>query len=260
MYENITVVAIHGNGGGESLIPALNKSADALPGSKRLLITDTKLYTEIPHKYVYRPFGYQEYSHFVVYCLHQYIDTDYCLIVQDDGWVLNADNWKDSWLKYDYIGGATHAALEGDQFAIWYHWEHLFKNPLVVQNGGFSLRSRRFLRAPSLYGITMRILDDPMMNNEDIQLCCFMRPALESVGVKFAPLEESVLFSFEHLSPNLHKDVDLKKVFGHHSRFRKLTGDNQMKWLMPDDLFKQIPREDEVLDLFKHYNYEIERA
>lgn len=260
MFENITVVAIHGNGGAESMIPSLNKSANALPGSQKLLITDKLLNTDIPQKLVYRSFGYPEYSQFVIYCLHEYIDTDYCLIVQDDGWVLNGFNWREEWLSYDYIGGATHAALEGDQFAIWYEWERLFKQPLVVQNGGFSLRSKRFLEAPSRYGITMRPLQDPMMNNEDVQLCCFLRPALESVGMKFAPLEESVLFSFEHLSPNLHKDVDLKKVFGHHGRFRKLVSNNQMKWLMPDEMMKNIVKEQDIFDLFVHYNYEIDRS
>jgi hypothetical protein len=40
-----------------------------------------------------------------------------------------------------------------------------------------------------------------------------MRPALEKVGMKFAPESESKLFSFEHLHPEVHKDIDLKHVF-----------------------------------------------
>jgi hypothetical protein len=260
-FQDITVVAIHGNGGIHKSIPALERTARALPGCRKLLITDVKIdYPAAEQKLVYQKLSHLAYSHFVIYCLEKYIDTDFALIVQDDGWALNADNWRDEWFNYDYIGGITHAALAGNSIYKWFTWIGRTTNPLIVQNGGFSLRSKRFLAAPTQFGITVITQQHREFNNEDIQLCCFMRPALEKVGMRFAPLEESVLFSFEHLSPVIHRDVDLTKIFGHHSRFRKLLADNEVLMSLTDEQIRQLDWEDRVVDLFKHYGYQIWRS
>ena len=257
-FSDITVVGIHGNGGIEREIPAVLNNLKALPGSKGLLVTDKLVSTDIPQKLVHQSMGYMEFQDFLIYGLFQYIDTEFALITQSDGWILNPDNWQDDFFNYDFIGGATHAAFcpESSLFKMYYTWIGE-KNPVIVQNGGFSLRSRRFLEAPTKYGIVKKYVTEPLLYNEDIQLCCWMRPALESVGMRFAPSEVSMHFSFEHLSPYFHKDLDLKKVFGHHSRFRRLTGEKKMTWSMPDQLMKQIDMEDQVYALFEHYGYEI---
>ena len=260
-FDNVTVVAIHGNGGIEKMLPALHKSADALEGSRKLIITDKFIETEVDQKLLPHSLSYQAYSHFAIYGLHSFIDTDYALIVQDDGWVLNADNWRDEWFNYDYIGGLTHAALDGNKFEWQYQWvgKPNYENFLAVQNGGFSLRSKKFLEAPSKYGITMLPQEKMQeLNNEDVQLCCFMRPTLERAGLKFAPWEEAKLFSFEHLHGVIHKGVDLTKVFGHHSRFRHLLSDNEMRMDLTPEQVKQIVLEPMVIDLFKHYGYDIQ--
>ena len=79
------------------------------------------------------------------------------------------------------------------------------------------------------YGIMPTDHQNAMLNNEDIQLTTFLRKTLEKVGIKFAPDEEAQLFSFEHLCPGIH-DGKLHKIFGHHSRFRTLLGENKMLW------------------------------
>ena len=261
-FKDITVVAIHGNSGIHTMLPALERTASALPGCNKLLITNEYIQTDIPQALIHQTQSYETYSHFVVYCLHNYIQTDYALIVQDDGWVLNADNWRNEWFNYDYVGGLTHAALDGKDLYWQYSWVN---NPnarslKVVQNGGFSLRSKFLLEAPSKYGITMVPQQMAELNNEDIQLCCIMRESLEGIGVQFAPWEEAMLFSVEHLSPDIHKDLDLNKLFGHHSRFRRLTGYKDVSLHYTEEQIKQIPWEDRVLDLFKHYGYNLCQA
>ena len=42
------------------------------------------------------------YSHFVIRELGQYIDTDFVLLIQWDGYVLNGAAWSDEFLGYDY--------------------------------------------------------------------------------------------------------------------------------------------------------------
>ena len=69
----------------------------------------------------------QAYSKFIIKELHNLFTTKYCLIVQWDGWIINADAWKPEFLDYDYIG------------AVW-HWHPENRR---VGNGGFSLRSHK---------------------------------------------------------------------------------------------------------------------
>lgn len=255
-YDQITVVAIYGDGRGNVAMPALEKTAACFPGCKKLLITNQHLAVDIPQK-LCGPLDYYGYSAFCMYALHSYIDTDYALIVQHDGWALSADNWKDDWLNYDYIGGLVHAALVGEEFYTNFGWIGQ-PNPIVIQNGGFSLRSKKFMQALVHNGILPKMYTIPMLNNEDVQLTGFLRPALEKVGIKFAPDEEATMFAFEHISPIIHKDVDLTKVFGHHGRFRILVDDKTMVWKLDDDNTKNIPWELKVYDLFSdHYGYRI---
>lgn len=257
-FKDITVVAIHGNGGIEREIPSLMHNLKCLPGSQGLIVTDKLVDTNIRQVELVQGFDYYGFQDYLLYCLFQHVETDYALIVQSDGWCLNPNNWRNEWFEYDYIGAYTHAAYfaRDKTFRTFYSWVGM-PDPVVVQNGGFSLRSRRFLEAPTKYGIVKHLKDEPALYNEDVQLCCWMRPALEKVGMKFAPKEESMLFSFEHLSPILHKDVDLTKVFGQHSRFRRLTGELKMDWELPDDVFQRIPWEDRIYKLFQDYGYEI---
>jgi hypothetical protein len=255
-YDQITVVAIYGDGRGNVAMPALEKTAACFPGCKKLLITNQHLAVDIPQKFC-GPLDYYGYSAFCMYALHSYIDTDYALIVQHDGWALSVDNWKDDWLNYDYIGGLVHAALVGEEFYTNFGWIGK-PNPIVIQNGGFSLRSKKFMQALVHNGIMPKMYNIAMLNNEDVQLTGFLRPALEKAGIKFATDEEATMFAFEHLSPAIHKDVDLTKVFGHHSRFRTLVDDKTMLWKLDQNTTNEIPWELKVYDLFSdHYGYRI---
>lgn len=68
----------------------------------------------------------EEYSQFMIKELTNYFDTEYVLVIQHDGYVLNYKSWSNDFLNYDYIG------------ATWW-----YKDGFNVGNGGFSLRSRR---------------------------------------------------------------------------------------------------------------------
>jgi len=119
------------------------------------------------------------YSHFVVKELGGYIDTSHVLLIQWDGFVVNAAAWTDEFLDYDYIG------------ARW-GWEEEGRS---VGNGGFSLRSKRLLDA----------LVDPEVADiaiEDWAICRTYRPLLESRhGIRFAPGALADRFAFETTYP-----------------------------------------------------------
>ena len=257
-FEDITIVAIYGDGRGRIAVPAIKKTLEALPGARPLLITNVELDVSfVPQMIISAPLDYHGYSEFVMYSLHNYIDTKYALIVQHDGWALDGENWNDDWFNYDYVGGFTHAALlPNGEFHTMYNWVGK-GDSLVVQNGGFSLRSKAFLEAPSKYGIMRRQMPEPILMNEDVQLTCLLRPAMEKVGIKYAPDEVAKYFSFEHFGPP-HEGINIKKIFGHHSRFRQLISSDDVLWKLTKEQQSQIQGENEAYNLFaKHYGYTV---
>jgi len=190
-----------------------------------------------------QPLGYIEYGLFMIYALHRFIPTDFALIVQADGWVLNGSQWQDDFYNYDYIGPPTHFASitcgKNTDYLSNFEWINMLADPSckvdVVLNGGFSLRSKRLLEAPtrlnlphilppvtSINGPPYRMFWDSASQCEDVQLCINMRTELEKYGVKFAPLEVAKDFAFEHLNIRFHHGLDLTKCFGHHSQLRQL--------------------------------------
>jgi hypothetical protein len=154
-----------------------------------------------------------EYSHFVMRRLPAYIKTSHVLVTQWDGFVIEPRAWRSEFLVHDYVG-----AVWPDQPA--------GRN---VGNGGFSLRSRRFLAA----GLDLRITDS---HPEDEVLCRTQREFLEREhGVRFAPPELARRFAYENESPG---DV----VFGFHGPYhlpRFLDEGTLLRWMqaLPEAFF-----------------------
>jgi hypothetical protein len=116
-----------------------------------------------------------DYSRFMVKELADRIETDFALVVQYDGYVLNGRRWRAEFLEHDYIGAPWSRGGVG--------------------NGGFSLRSRKLMQA----------LRDPRIAElvpEDVAICETYRGLLESeYGIRFAPVALAAQFSFETLPP-----------------------------------------------------------
>ena len=129
-----------------------------------------------------------DYSLFMVRDLASYvvpgcIETSHVLVVQRDGYVVSPAAWRPPWLRYDYIG----ASWKGMR-------QHHIEPGLEVGNGGFSLRSVRFLKAGARLARTLRERG-PII--EDAYLCRHHRRWMEAQGIAFAPLEVAMQFSTE---------------------------------------------------------------
>ena len=130
------------------------------------------------------------YSQFMIKGLAHHIETDFVLIVQWDGFVLGAAQWRDSFYDHDYIGAPWSWHPEGMQ----------------VGNGGFSLRSKKLLEA-----LQDSAIDD--FSPEDSAICHRYRALLDSkYGIRFAPADLAAHFSFERSYPK-------HKTFGFHGVF-----------------------------------------
>jgi glycosyltransferase involved in cell wall biosynthesis len=121
-----------------------------------------------------------EYSKFIFNELLEHIETDYFLLIQADGFVLNWKAWTTEFLKYDYIG------------AVW-NW---YDDGMQVGNGGFSLRSKRLHEALKF----VQLQNDHIIKNyeEDHNICRIHRKYLEEFhDIKFAPPLLADRFSIE---------------------------------------------------------------
>lgn len=131
------------------------------------------------------------YGDFLLTELHKFINTEFCLIIQTDGFIINANLWDFNFLLYDYIGAPWHGGLVG--------------------NGGFSLRSKKLLKACNEI---LKDLNTQCWSNEDSLVCRDFRNKLEGdYYCKFAPLEAANKFSKELC--NMKSDT-----FGFHGKYK----------------------------------------
>ena len=159
---------------------------------------------------------YKGYSEFMIYNLHKHISTDFVLVANWDGFVINSDKWSDDFTKYDYIG------------ALWTH-EHKFfdanGNESLVGNGGFSLRSKKLLETASKINIPWEPFQGKYWH-EDAWICVKNKHLYEQNGCIWAPENLSSKFSTEQ-----GKKTKLDS-FGCHGKYYY----NQYKELLNDNI------------------------
>ena len=158
----------------------------------------------------------EEYGKYVQFKLWKHIQTDFVLIVQADGWVLNGRRWEEAFMEYDYIG------------APWPISETAYIDPQGVHqrvgNGGFSLRSFKLLKLGEELDLIWDVTRHSEFKHfnakplaEDGNICVHNRKRYESAGCRFAPLEIAARFSRE-LPINLELS---QQHFAHDCSFRK---------------------------------------
>lgn len=119
-----------------------------------------------------------DYNRFILTELCRYVETEFCLIIQYDGFVTNGSIFSDLFLEYDYIG------------ATWHHFDHF-----CVGCGGMSLRSTKLLKATAEILRNATSFETP----EDLVICRFYRVFLEeNYGLRFAPKAIANHFSQEN--------------------------------------------------------------
>lgn len=170
---------------------ALERSMAQCDFGDALLLTDTPVPTQARVEAIGPIRSQREYSRFVLRQMAEHVRTPFVLIVQWDGFVLDARQWETEFLKWDYIGAP---------------WPE--STGLGVGNGGFSLRSRRLLDA----------LADPVFQEADVdledQFICQTQGArlAQHHGVRFAPAPLAQRFSYELIPPP-------QATFGFHGLF-----------------------------------------
>jgi tetratricopeptide (TPR) repeat protein len=161
---------------------ALARSSALLPTAHVLLLTDVAIERDgIEVVQIASIKSRAAYSQFVLKELGAHINTDYALVVQWDGFIIDGSAWADEFWRYDYIG------------AKWLHESGDFR----VGNGGFSLRSKRLLSALANPEFTLNSDE-----NEDTAICIRHRQTLEDkYDIVFADERVADRFAFDVSRP-----------------------------------------------------------
>ena len=195
--DNVTLVAV------DCVTPlgaiiSMNKTCENMEFGRKIFFGDTKpknIDDSIEYVQIKKLGNLVEYSKYMLCELPKYITTEYCLSVQEDGWVINTNNWRDEFLC-DYIG------------APWTYDSSRQNEELRVGNGGVSIRSKKLMDLLSNgRGFT---------GHEDTTIACSNRTFLENNGCKFAPLQLAKYFSMERPCSDL--DVTWDEIFAFHGR------------------------------------------
>lgn len=134
----------------------------------------------------------EDYSKFLIKELYKYFDTEFCLVIQHDGYVLNGKSWLTEFLDYDYIG------------APW-----IYSDGKNVGNGGFSLRSKKLQEILAMDDFIFAT--DP----EDQAIGRLYRDYLiKKYDVRFPNDDTADKFAYELRTP-------IYDTFGFHGRFHK---------------------------------------
>ena len=135
-----------------------------------------------------------EYNDFVLR-LNQFINNEFVLVVQDDGFIINQNKWDDLFLNYDYIG----APWSSHEDSAWIELQnqnirqYMYENlkHTIFCNGGFSLRSNKFLKYSSQFTTCNGIGEDSFLNIVN-------NNKANEFGIKHPPFELALKFSYEN--------------------------------------------------------------
>lgn len=148
--------------------------------------------------------NWNTYSQFMVKHLNDYVDTDFCIICQTDGFIINPHLWTDQFYEYDYIGA------KWDTNRLAYHCEWIYphikmrgpQNLNPVGNGGFSFRSKKLLELCKNSNAEFNGPEDAFICNNNIDY--FLQN-----GIKYAPVQIADIFSQDPMP-------DRQSTFGFH--------------------------------------------
>lgn len=167
--------------------------------SKKVLDHCNKVFPYFDNTILYSKLdNYETYNKFLVEDINSLITTDFVLVVQPDGFIINPSKWDNKFLSYDYIG------------APW-PWHN------VCGNGGFSLRSKKFIELSSRLQYS-KYHHEYDVCPEDYFLCMNNRNYFIDNGCLFSSIRDGLDFSFE-LPIKEFPNHSIKDSFGFHGKF-----------------------------------------
>lgn len=199
MTDDVTIICVDGINKADENLNVLRHCKDIVDAKHVKLISYREIDSEkYGIEFIKIPYELDKlnYQRFLIKDLNKYVDTDYCLIVQSDGFISNPCAWTKKFLEFDYIG------------APWPNWSH--HNGIRVGNGGFSLRSKKLLEV-----LEKKVPIIDICVPEDFYFCVLHNKILKENGIKIANLELAAMFSYENQIPEVNVQT-IYQTFGFH--------------------------------------------
>lgn len=192
--NNVTLVALTSVKIPET-IKALEFSCRGIKFGSVKLISDIKpdnLPEYIQHEYTKKINNIDEWNYSAIYELGKHIDTEFAMLIHDDGFIINPSSWRDEFLEYDYIGAPW--PMPNDNFS----FRDINGNLIRVGNS-VSIRSKRLIDLPVKLNLEWKAFHG--YYNEDGYICVNYRHIYLEHGMKFADIDVAKYFSIESQIP-----------------------------------------------------------
>jgi hypothetical protein len=207
--KNITLVAVT-SVKIDSHVKALEYSCRGIKFGDVKILSDIKpnyLPNYIKHEYIDKlthPIGENlgggkdQWNYFMVYKLGKHIDTDYAIIIHDDGFVVNPESWNPDFLNYDYIGSPWF--LPSDNFSY-----RDINGEIIRVGNSVGLRSKRLMDLPLKIDLEWKSFHNYW--NEDGFISVNNRHIFIQHGMRFPDLDVGKSFSHGCMIPEILEDV-----------------------------------------------------
>lgn len=172
-------------------IKALEYSSKNIKFGAIKLASDIKpndLPSYIRHEYTEKSSNIDEWNYNIIYNLPKHVNTEFCVLIHDNGFIVNPTSWRSKFLEYDYIGAPW--ALPNDNFSF-----RDINGEIIRQGNSVSLRSKKLLDIPLKYNLEWKAFHG--FTNEDGFICVNYRHKYLEAGCKFADINVAKYFSKE---------------------------------------------------------------
>lgn len=142
--------------------------------------------------------GESHWNYFMVYKLGSHIETDYAIVIHEDGFIVNPESWNPEFLKYDYIGSPWF--LPSDNFSY-----RDINGEIIRVGNSVGLRSKRLMDLPKKINMEWKSFHGYW--HEDGFISVNNRHIFIEHGMKFADLDIAKSFSHGCMIPEILEDV-----------------------------------------------------
>jgi hypothetical protein len=194
--ENITLVALTSVKLENTVKALMHSSKDINFNCVKLISHEVpkNLPSQIQHEFCPKMSNIDEWNYAAIYELPKYINTEFCILIHDDGFIVNSDSWRSEFLEYDYIGAPW--PMPNDDFS----YRDKYNNIIRVGNS-VSLRSKRLIDLPIKLNLEFKPFHG--YNNEDGFICVNYRHKYIENNIKFADINIAKYFSHETMIPEI---------------------------------------------------------
>lgn len=175
----------------EDHVRALKYSAKNIKFGAIKIVSDIEpknLPPYIKHEYIDKISNIDEWNYAMIYKLGQYVDTEFAMIVHDDGFIINPQSWRPEFFDYDYIGAPW--PLPYDDYSY-----RDINGELIRVGNSVSLRSKKLIDLPNVLNMEWKSFHG--LYSEDGFICVNNRHIYKEHGCKFADIDVAKYFSHE---------------------------------------------------------------